>query len=409
MNKRQTISKRFQLQGLAWSEARAGARSPSSCGDPIQTLIDVVGALDCLTVLIAAIAAFYMRYGTDDPLRLDLCSTTFLAMILLFNALRAMTSNQARFDPTLFVPLEQVSKAWTFVFVILLVLAYVTRTSSEFSRAWAALWYTLSLAGFALVRTVVSRVAARWRQRGRLSRIVAIVDLAGTGDVLARDIKSSWELDIRLAGVFHAEATSGKRNGVADLVALSRVFRIDEILVTIGNDNRSDVAAILAALAIVPTTVRVCPSIPQLPLTSFEAGVFLDRIIVTVQHRPLSGMSAWAKRFEDLALSLVALVITAPLLLLIALAVRLESPGPVLFRQRRLGFNNNEFVVYKFRTMLWAGLSDTVVPQATRNDPRVTRIGRLLRRTSLDELPQLFNVLRGRHVPGRSAPTRPRA
>jgi exopolysaccharide biosynthesis polyprenyl glycosylphosphotransferase len=94
-------------------------------------------------------------------------------------------------------------------------------------------------------------------------------------------------------------------------------------------------------------------------------------------------------------LSSVILIIIVPLLLAIALAVRLDSPGPVLFRQRRLGFNNNVFTVYKFRTMFWRETPDSAVPQATRGDPRVTRVGSVLRRFSLDELPQIFNVLRG--------------
>src|SRR5579875_2624849 len=98
-----------------------------------------------------------------------------------------------------------------------------------------------------------------------------------------------------------------------------------------------------------------------------------------------------AKRSLDLALGAALLVLFAPPMLAIAVAVKLDSPGPVLFRQERFGFNKRPISIYKFRTMYWEGTPDPAVPQARRRDPRVTRTGRFLRRTSLDELPQLFN------------------
>jgi Undecaprenyl-phosphate glucose phosphotransferase len=109
----------------------------------------------------------------------------------------------------------------------------------------------------------------------------------------------------------------------------------------------------------------------------------------------LSGWNLVLKNAEDRLVGALLLLLGSPLLALIALAIKLDSRGPVFFRQRRYGFNNNAIVVWKFRTMRDQPEDETVVPQATRNDPRVTAMGRILRRTSLDELPQIFNVLRG--------------
>jgi putative colanic acid biosynthesis UDP-glucose lipid carrier transferase len=117
--------------------------------------------------------------------------------------------------------------------------------------------------------------------------------------------------------------------------------------------------------------------------------------MLTVHQRPLGAWSSVAKRTEDVLIGGIALLILWPVLLIVAIAVRIDSPGPILFRQARQGFNNNVIMVLKFRTMHHARQSNDVVIQATRNDRRVTRVGRLLRRTSLDELPQLFNVLVG--------------
>jgi polysaccharide biosynthesis protein PslA len=118
--------------------------------------------------------------------------------------------------------------------------------------------------------------------------------------------------------------------------------------------------------------------------------------VLEIASAPLTGWSGLIKNIEDKVVAGALVVLLSPLLLLIALAVRLNDPsGPVLFRQKRYGFNNQEIVVYKFRTMYHDRPREEGVPQARRNDPRVTPVGRILRSTSLDELPQLFNVLQG--------------
>jgi exopolysaccharide biosynthesis polyprenyl glycosylphosphotransferase len=114
-----------------------------------------------------------------------------------------------------------------------------------------------------------------------------------------------------------------------------------------------------------------------------------------VVDRPFSGSGAGAKRLDDVTVGLLALLFLAPLLIVIAILVRIDSPGPLIFRQERVGLGNRRFFVLKFRTMRCDPSPDPLVPQAKRGDPRITRVGAILRRLSLDELPQLFNVLRG--------------
>src|SRR6185437_7559524 len=131
-------------------------------------------------------------------------------------------------------------------------------------------------------------------------------------------------------------------------------------------------------------------NIPVRGFTSF-AGLPLLHVF----ERPLGGWGGFWKGLEDRVLGSLILAISLPVMAAVAALIKLDSRGPVLFRQKRYGFNNNEITVFKFRTMHHDRSPDPTVPQARRNDPRVTRIGGLLRRTSLDELPQLFNVLRG--------------
>jgi putative colanic acid biosynthesis UDP-glucose lipid carrier transferase len=122
---------------------------------------------------------------------------------------------------------------------------------------------------------------------------------------------------------------------------------------------------------------------------------YLPSILISVWERPLAGLPSVFKRGMDITGSTIILALTLPLLGLIAALIKLDSPGPVLFRQQRFGFSKRPFILYKLRSMYSEGADEGSVPQARRHDPRVTRIGRLLRRTSLDELPQLANVLKG--------------
>ena len=124
-------------------------------------------------------------------------------------------------------------------------------------------------------------------------------------------------------------------------------------------------------------------------------GSFHELPMFEVVQRPISGWSSLLKKAEDLVLSLTALILLSPLLALVAIAIKLDSPGPVFFKQPRLGFNNRPFSIYKFRSMYHEDIPEKRVQQATKEDPRITRIGRIIRRTSIDELPQLLNVLNG--------------
>jgi Undecaprenyl-phosphate glucose phosphotransferase len=141
--------------------------------------------------------------------------------------------------------------------------------------------------------------------------------------------------------------------------------------------------------------VHLSQDLSDLAIAPRKLAMLREAVLIKVYERPLSGWASILKQVEDAVLSLLLVVLFLPLMGIIALGVKLDSKGPVFFRQQRFGFNNNPIWVYKFRTMHPGAAEDPQVRQAQRSDPRVTRFGRLLRRTSLDELPQLFNVLKG--------------
>jgi Undecaprenyl-phosphate glucose phosphotransferase len=170
---------------------------------------------------------------------------------------------------------------------------------------------------------------------------------------------------------------------------------IDQVLVASPNADVSRTAHMIEQLSMTPAEVRFVFD-PDLPPGAGQAVSLKDDLIFARIHgRPIAGWAAAVKRAEDLVVSGVALLLLGPLLLAIAIAIKLDSPGPVFFRQLRFGFNNQTFEVLKFRTMYTRMADHHAARQSRRGDPRVTRVGAFLRRHSLDELPQLFNVFAG--------------
>ncbi|MGI4942732.1 MAG: undecaprenyl-phosphate glucose phosphotransferase [Janthinobacterium lividum] len=375
-----------------WIEAQAGARAVSPGSSPVKLLGGAMAAADAAVVLVASIAAYLIRHGAVTMSE-EVAVTTLLAAVLTVNSMALAGCYTRHVTAPLAAQVGRAMQGWSLVFVILLVVAYLAKVSDGFSRVWAVGWYVAVLFGIALVRTAAAAKVRQWRQRGKLARTVAVLDLTGTGDDLARRLLHSSVGEMRLVGVFAMQPATGRRNGIADLLAVSRLFRIDEVIIAASGAPGDLVDAAIRTIGTIPTHVRLCLDMPRTAATPLEAGLLYGEPVVTVYHRPMMGWSRVVKRAEDLVLTVVALIILAPLMCLIALLIKLDSPGPVLFRQARLGFNNNVITVYKFRSMLHRPSADTEVRQAQRNDPRFTRLGRFLRRTSLDELPQLFNVL----------------
>ncbi len=383
---------------FAWGEARADARGRSASRDPLKLLAGAMGAADGLVVFLLSPLAFVACNGTQQ-VPLHIITTAAFASLLMVNALSLSGAYGIHLKSGFIAQVGQVMQSWSVVFVLLLAVGFLTKTSSDFSRAWAVTWYVSVVLGLAGARLAGSVQLRRWRRRGRLAATIAIVDLAGNGAALARRLLHDHSSEVRLLGMFSAEGSQAPST-VEDLIALSQLFRIDEVIVLLSGQQpaaaSAELAGVLRRLGTIPTNVRVCPLLPELGETPIHDTTLLHNLpMLTVHRRPLDTWSSVVKRTEDLVIGSLALVLMLPVMLVAAAAVKLDSPGPVLFRQARLGFNNNVINVLKFRTMRHQPNPDAAVVQATRNDDRVTRVGRVLRRTSLDELPQIFNVLRG--------------
>ena len=380
----------------AWSQAKAGARALSSGVDPMRLLADGLWVADAVIVLIAAAVAKLMIQELV-PTSFEVYSTVLLAAVLTVNAMQISGAYAGAMNKGFAAQVGMAVRAWSLVFAVLMVLGYLTKTSESYSRLWVVSWYVVALCGFAATRAWSISQTRRWRRQGRLTRTIAVVELGGEGSgrELIRRLQLSQPGEFHLVGLFSEGRSSTQRNGIQDLIALAQLFRIDEVLVTVSGQAGAELSGVLRRLGTIPTNVRICPWVAELGLPVRDIGFFMQNPVLTIYRRPFTSWNRVVKRAEDIVLGAVMTILLAPVLLLVALIVKLDSPGPALFRQQRLGFNNNVIIVYKFRTMKHEPAPADGVPQAQRGDPRVTRVGRFLRRSSLDELPQLINVLRG--------------
>ncbi len=254
------------------------------------------------------------------------------------------------------------------------------------------------------LRVVTQRRIDWLAKTGALEHRIAVLGGAGEVARVIREIERDHHRGRRFCGFFddRRDARSpavvvGHHKGgtLDDLIALARKAEIDTVVVALHRVSHRRLMELAARLSVLPVDIRVMLD-ADIPELARKRRSFMGALeLIDLYRRPIQGWDAALKRGFDLAFASLALVLLAPVLLGCALAVRLSSPGPVLFRQKRHGFNNRPVWVWKFRSMHADRCDATAVNAVRRDDDRVTRVGRVLRRSSLDELPQLFNVLAG--------------
>jgi len=267
---------------------------------------------------------------------------------------------------------------------------------SNDKRAELVAWYFAALALCA-----ITRVVERWTREGRLARRAVVV--GGGGDVaeLLQQLDRTPSGSIQILGLFDDRDRGRSPKSVADhprlgrfdeLLEFCRSQRVDLLIVALPLSAEERLLHLLKKLWVLPLDVRIAALGSRLKLQARAYSYIGDVPFLPVFDKPMSDWSVAAKNLQDRLIAGVLLILLSPLLGLIALAVKLDSRGPALFKQIRHGFNNEPIEVYKFRSMYVDQTDALGLKLATRDDPRVTRVGRFIRRTSLDELPQLFNV-----------------
>ncbi|EKS73218.1 MULTISPECIES: undecaprenyl-phosphate glucose phosphotransferase [Caballeronia] len=296
----------------------------------------------------------------------------------------------------------QVSLGWLVVQGCALALMFSLHRLDYVSRLWFAYWTAMSGGLMIAGRLITHAILAHMRNAGLNLQQVAIVGCGRHCDSMLRKIERSQDTGFRMCAAFNAAAGKSRLNTrlpVYDdfdaFVAFVRAQNVHEVWLALPLSEEPTILRFVNEFRDDLINVRFIPDVRSLAL--FESGVtdLLGQPAINLVATPLSASAQLQKEIFDRLFALGAIIAVSPALICIALAIKLTSRGPVLFRQNRKGADGRVFTIYKFRSMRLHTEQAGVLRQATRNDPRVTRVGAFLRRTSLDELPQFFNVLRG--------------
>lgn len=311
-----------------------------------------------------------------------------------------------RIQPKVYGPTNAMTVArlrdYSMTFALMLIIAFLLKNGFEFSRAWAVISYVggaFLIAGFAHVRAKLLDHAI---QSGNgIYRVAIYGSSAETQGVIDRLTASSDHIRVEavfdLRGSRHAP-TKGRTVHLEDPSAIPGLlldWQIDGVVMNIPHGAGARILEVKTMLEAVNVDLFLAPPARELSLEHCNIAPLGRLHTLAFYRRPVRGIGLLAKTAFDRLGAFIALIVVSPLLLATAVAIKLDTPGPVLFQQKRKGFNNQPFTMIKFRTM-YANQCDLNADTLTaRRDARVTRIGKILRRTSIDELPQLINILRG--------------
>ncbi len=294
--------------------------------------------------------------------------------------------------------------SWSGVFAVLALAGFFLKVSAEFSRVWLATWFGTGFVALFILRLVLARLIKRWARNGRMERRALIVGGGKAAESLIRSIEVQPDNDIRICGIFDDRddvrsppvvAGYPKLGTIDELIEFSRIARIDMLIVALPLTAEARVLTLLKQLWVLPLDIRLSAHANKLQFRPRAYSHIGSVPMLDIFDKPITDWDSVAKRTFDIIFSILGIIVLSPFMLGAAIAIKLDSPGPILFRQKRHGFNNEEINVLKFRSM-YTNMSDPSAKQSvTKGDPRVTRVGRFIRKTSIDELPQFFNALRG--------------
>ncbi|MCI4678737.1 exopolysaccharide biosynthesis polyprenyl glycosylphosphotransferase [Rhodoblastus acidophilus] len=359
----------------------------------LENFVVFVVAIDVLALLGCGLAAslFLSQYGRLTFGRFDdravIVGLSALLYLLISRAIGAHRTGQILNRRT---SLNRLMAALALTFIALLVIGAATKTTQNFSRIWFFSWFALACSLAPTVRLGLLAAARRRLAQGDfVFRALSVGVFAQPLSIAELDAASGG-----MAQVAHIMALADLEDleGLADWIAREE---IDQIYVVTPWAHAPATFLRLRRLRQFSAEIFVVPDDASIRAHQLGVGVIHDRVALRAGERPINGWDRLAKRMQDIVVASAALLFVAPVMLLIAAAIKLDSPGPVLFRQKRAGFNGRPFELLKFRSMYAHAADAHASRQTSRDDARVTKVGRFIRRASLDELPQFFNVLRG--------------
>lgn len=366
------------------------------------TISLIARVIDMLAIFVSGLLSYYYKFNTFvlvEHFQVAILVGVLLVPVVfpIFNVYRSWRGASQ------FQHIKLITLSWAMIVFLLIVIATFLKVTQMFSREWIIAWAVIGWLSLILFRLLLNFVLKSLRSSGWNMRKVLV---AGANPVSQRLIErvthASWAgLDI-FGYVDDIRAVGEQIDGVNVIGRLSDVHeivnlqKVDEVWVVLPITRKYNVMEILEELQYSTADVRYFLDMEDFRLMNHSITEIMGMPVVNLTETPMEGFNRFVKALEDRLLALFIMVLVSPLLLIISIAIKATSPGPVLFKQMRNGWDGRKIKVYKFRSMYIHQDKGGEVTQASREDSRVTSIGRFLRRTSLDELPQFFNVLQGR-------------
>lgn len=387
-------------------------RSPTNIVNPASRRaalsfgsLKVIAALtDACSVLAASVSGFFIyQYYFTRVLQFPGDSLGIGSIVAVLFVIVAGSRGFYQIN-TMTNPVRHVKYILLIIAITILLLIsflFILKVGHKHSRGSIVVFAALALGFVTFGRLTLARISTIGVQNGVIAgrRAVAVGAASELDKILPYDLRRFGIEEVARVGLIQSKETMGLdergRAQIGDAINLARDLRATEFVLIIPWAQEVLLAEVGNLLRVSPLSVKLLPDSTIRRILGRQSNDGRDPpLSVEIQREPLNGWERLTKRALDLVLAVAAAVLLAPVLLMTAVAIKIDSNGPVLFRQRRVGFDNREFLIYKFRTMTVMDDGEAIV-QAQRGDWRVTRIGKLLRRSSIDELPQLFNVIRG--------------
>ena len=342
--------------------------------------------------------------GAPAALGLRYLLTTFVGAGLAVMLLELSEGYRMSFLRRPGARLSRLTLIWAGTLALIALGAFFLKISEDYSRVWFAGWFVAGLVAMVALRIVMARLIVRWARNGTMERRAVIVGGGKAAEALIRSLEREPANDIRICGIFDDRdnkrsppvvAGYPKLGTVEELVEFARVARIDMLIVSLPLTAQARVLSMLKKLWVLPVDIRMSAHSSELRFRPRAYSYIGSVPLLDILDKPINDWDSVAKRGFDIVFSLLGIILFSPIMIATAIAIKLDSKGPVLFMQKRHGFNNEEINVYKFRSMYVEQCDPTAKQAVTRDDPRVTRVGRFIRKASIDELPQFFNALNG--------------
>jgi Undecaprenyl-phosphate glucose phosphotransferase len=295
----------------------------------------------------------------------------------------------------------RLASGWSVVFLIAISMSFFAKAGDEFSRVWLGSFYVLGLATLIAFRRALFLLVRHWTKQGRLDRRTVVVGADERGESLINAILAQRDNDVRIVGLFDDRnddrapttvAGRQKLGTVDELVEFARRTRIDLVIFSLPISAEGRILQMLKKLWVLPVDIRLAAHSNKLRFRPRAYSYIGNVAVLDVFDKPITDWDVVTKWLFDKIVGSLLLLVASPMMLMAAIAIKLDSRGPIFFKQKRYGFNNELIEVYKFRSMYVDRCDSTASVLVTKGDPRVTRVGAFLRKTSLDELPQLINV-----------------